>query len=179
MNITHELKLLTVLSRLGALVVMAVALSPPGEVTAGAEKVDVCHVTNVPEQGDGRVISIADPAWSTHEAHGDKRIDIDSGVTVDGSNCRVSQAPVAVDDTVTTPVDTPVTIYVLENDSYTDPVIVSVQVFPQKGTLGIVGTGIFEYTPNPGYVGIDSFTYQICNNAGQCDTATVTINVSP
>ena len=177
MNITHELKLLTVLSRLGALVVMAVALSPPGEVTAAAEKVDVCHVTNVPAEGDGRVISIADPAWSTHLSHGDRKIG-ESGVTVDGSNCRVSQAPVAVDDFPTTPVDTPVEIDVLANDSYTDPVTVSVQVFPQYGTLGIVNIGIFEYTPNPGYVGIDSFIYQICNNAGQCDTATVTITVS-
>ena len=68
---------------------------------------------------------------------------------------------------------------VLANDIYVDPVVVSVQVFPQYGILGIVSGGIFEYTPNAGFVGTDSFTYQLCDTGGQCDTANVTITVGP
>lgn len=74
MNATRGTKLLTGVSLLSALLVVAVALAPTAEVTAAWEKMDVCHVTNVPEDGHGVVISIADPAWDAHEAHGDKEI---------------------------------------------------------------------------------------------------------
>ena len=181
MNITRRIKLLAAISLLGALLVTAVALSPAAEVVAAAAKPDVCHLTNVPEQGDGHIITIADPALPAHEAHGDKEIDPnDPSVTDNGDGtCHVSTAPDAVDDAVSTSVDTPVTIDVLANDIYVGTVVVSVQVFPQYGILGIVGGGVFEYTPNAGFVGTDSFTYQVCNTAGQCDTATVTITVGP
>ena len=89
----------------------------------------------------------------------------------------LSDGPKAVDDEVTTSKDTPVTIDVLANDIYDDLGTVSVQVFTQDGTLGIVDVGIFEYTPNSGFLGTDSFIYQICNTGGQCDDATVTITV--
>jgi len=99
--------------------------------------------------------------------------------TIDAGLVQQPAAPIAVDDEVTTPVDTPVTIDVLANDFYDGQVIVSIQVFPQYGILGILDVGIFEYTPNPGFIGTDSFTYQICDNIGLCDTATVTIAVGP
>jgi hypothetical protein len=182
MKITHGIKLLTVVLLLGVLIVVAVTLAPTMEVTAGQSKSDVCHVTNVPEAGDGHVITIADPAWPAHEAHGDKFV-TDPSVTVnEDGTCHVSECPevpVAVDDEVTTPVDTPVTIDVLANDIYCDPVVVSVSPLPQDGILGIVDVGIFEYTPNAGYVGNDSFTYQITDTGGQSDTATVAITVGP
>jgi hypothetical protein len=161
------------------LVVIAVALSPSAEVTAAADKVDVCHVTNVPNEGNGHIINIADPAWPAPD-NGDGTCHVETAPV----------APVAVDDSASAPVNTytegpnqcsedytPVTIDVLANESYSDPVFVSVQTFPQQGCLGIAGVGIFEYTPNAGFVGTDSFTYQICDTDGQCDTATVTINV--
>ena len=34
------------------------------------------------------------------------------------------------------------------------------------------------YTPDPNYNGTDSFTYQACDPAGQCDTATVSVTVT-
>jgi hypothetical protein len=177
MNVTRGIRLLTVVSLLGALLVIAVALAPSAEVTAAWEKMDVCHVTNVPEQGDGHVISIADPAWPAHEAHGDK--EIGEGATDDGDGtCHVSTL-VAVDDEVPTPVDTPVTIDVLANDVYIAPVVVSLQVGPSHGLVGPWVDGTITYYPDPGFFGTDSFTYQICDTSGQCDTATVTIIVGP
>ena len=33
------------------------------------------------------------------------------------------------------------------------------------------------YTPNPGFTGTDTFTYQVCDSGGNCSTATVTVFV--
>jgi hypothetical protein len=33
------------------------------------------------------------------------------------------------------------------------------------------------YTPNPGFTGTDSFTYQVCDSGGNCATGTVTVLV--
>lgn len=83
----------------------------------------------------------------------------------------------AVNDSATTPYNTPVTISVLVNDIGSNIFISSVNN-PSNGTLTILGTQI-QYTPNSGFSGTDTFTYQICNDAGQCDIATVTITVLP
>lgn len=40
-------------------------------------------------------------------------------------------------------------------------------------------TGNISYTPAPNFFGIDSLTYQVCDNDGACSTATVTITVNP
>ena len=37
--------------------------------------------------------------------------------------------------------------------------------------------GEITYTPNPGFSGVDFFDYQVCDDDGDCDTATVIINV--
>ncbi len=52
---------------------------------------------------------------------------------------------------------------------------------PTHGTVSSNPDGTFTYTPASGFVGTDSFTYQICDTGvpSKCDTATVTINVIP
>ena len=49
-------------------------------------------------------------------------------------------------------------------------------VDPANGTAQILNNQIV-YTPNPGFSGIDSVEYEICNDQGECDTAIVTITV--
>jgi hypothetical protein len=70
------MKKLRFISTIGLLVVslLVVATSAYG----GQEKVDVCHITGIYDFGDGRgevpighVITIADPAYDSHIAHGD------------------------------------------------------------------------------------------------------------
>ena len=39
--------------------------------------------------------------------------------------------------------------------------------------------GSIDYTPDPDFFGTDSFTYEVCDLAGDCDTATVDITVNP
>ncbi|MFK5958589.1 MAG: Ig-like domain-containing protein, partial [Lutibacter sp.] len=53
---------------------------------------------------------------------------------------------------------------------------------PTNGTLVFNSNGTFNYTPTTDYVGLDSFTYNVClpsPNDGTCDTATVSIKVLP
>jgi hypothetical protein len=157
-----------------------VAFVVPAVATAGQDRVELCHLT-----GDGTYvpIEVADPAYETHMGHGDgqpgQAVPGMPGYVFDGDCVPAVAEPVAVDDEVTTPVDTPVTIDVLGNDTYVGSVVVSIQVFPQYGILGLIDVGVFEYTPNTGFFGTDSFTYQLCDSAGQCDPATVTITVGP
>ncbi len=49
---------------------------------------------------------------------------------------------------------------------------------PSNGTLTLDGSGSFTYTPNQGYVGQDSFTFDASDQNGTSDTATETINVT-
>jgi len=49
----------------------------------------------------------------------------------------------------------------------------------QNGTLLFNVDGTFAYTPNAHYYGFVSFTYQACDPGGQCEGATVFINVLP
>ena len=47
------------------------------------------------------------------------------------------------------------------------------------GTLTFNSNGTFTYVPNPNFNGIDQFIYTLCDGGGDCDTALVTINVTP
>lgn len=88
-------------------------------------------------------------------------------------------APIAVDDDVTTPEGTPVTIDVLANDIDGNLVPASTvkQSDPSHGVLVNNGDGTFDFTPTTGYVGSDSFTYKVCDATAMCDTATATIGM--
>lgn len=93
-------------------------------------------------------------------------------------------APVAINDNTQTPSGLPLVINVKVNDYDPDggllgtPTLVSGSG-PLYGTLTQNADGTFLYTPNNGYVGSDSFSYQICDNGtpSKCDMATVNINV--
>ena len=99
-------------------------------------------------------------------------------------------APVAVDDTATTDIGTPVSVDVLANDS--DPqgqplTIVSTTppsngsaVIDDGGTPGDPSDDTVTYTPNPGFTGTDTFTYTVSDgNGGLGYPATVTVTVDP
>ncbi|SDX76109.1 Ig-like domain-containing protein [Halobellus clavatus] len=88
----------------------------------------------------------------------------------------------AVNDTFTTAENTTRTVSapgVLENDSDPngDPLTAAVVSGPANGTLIFNADGSFEYTPDPGFFGTDSFTYN-ASDGTSADTATVIINVS-
>ncbi len=92
----------------------------------------------------------------------------------------------AFDDSVVTDQDVPVDIDMLANDNdlpisgtitTTSPTN-GVIVLNNNGTIGNPSDDFITYTPNPGYLGTDTFDYTICDGLGNCSTATVTIMVN-
>ncbi len=97
----------------------------------------------------------------------------------------VNDPPVAADDTYTTDEDTVLSVAVagglLVNDSDldADPLSAALVTGVTHGVLALNADGSFDYTPAAGYNGSDTFTYTACDPAPLCDTATVTITVTP
>ena len=86
-----------------------------------------------------------------------------------GPAVRVSATPMgllAVDDTVETSEDTPVTIAVLENDRGTGPLTVMEVSAPAHGTAVLAAAGEVVYTPELDYHGSDRFTYVVGGGSG-------------
>ncbi|MEZ0538337.1 Ig-like domain-containing protein [Fibrella arboris] len=87
-------------------------------------------------------------------------------------------APVAIDDALIAQLNTPASGTVSTNDS--DPAGLPLTYTagqPTSGTVVMSPTGSYTYAPAPGYAGPDSFTYSVCNSAGKCDVATVSVQV--
>ena len=98
-----------------------------------------------------------------------------------------NQPPDAVDDSASTPKDTPVTIDITGND--TDPdgddgyqtFLEAAQ--PASGTTEVLSGNRVHYTPDKGFAGVDRFTYRLCdivdaNGRRDCDSATVSVTVT-
>ncbi len=94
----------------------------------------------------------------------------------------INNPPVAVNDTVTTPEDTTITILVLVNDFDIDGDTITVQSLDTTGTVGTVvidpGDSTVTYTPKTDFNGTDTFKYVVIDTA-LTDTATVVVTVTP
>ncbi|HJQ29747.1 MAG TPA: PKD domain-containing protein, partial [Rubrobacter sp.] len=103
-------------------------------------------------------------------------------------------APTAIDDTMTTTELKDVTSNILDND--TDPgndldraslEILSINALSQTSagphggvvTISNLLDGNVTYTPNRGFVDIDSFRYKVCDEDGDCSEASVQVTVDP
>ncbi len=93
----------------------------------------------------------------------------------------INKAPTPQNDTFT---GNQITGNVKLND--TDPdgnpltVTTTPSVAPQNGTLILYPDGSFSYTPNPNFVGVDLFQYEVCDNGNpkMCSKAIVTLTVT-
>ena len=93
----------------------------------------------------------------------------------------------AFDDSVSTDIDVQTTISWRANDndiptsgtiSVTDPSNGTV-VLNNNGTPRNPSDDDITYMPNSGFTGTDSFDYTVCDSNGNCDTATITVIISP
>ncbi len=104
-------------------------------------------------------------------------ITVENGVPVDNDSNNI---PVATDDNINTPVNTPITVDVLENDSDKDGDPITIDSFDSpssnSGTVSLDQDQLV-YTPPADFSGIDTFTYTITDDNGGSDTAIVTITV--
>uniref|UniRef100_UPI002631D2E5 Ig-like domain-containing protein n=1 Tax=uncultured Sulfitobacter sp. TaxID=191468 RepID=UPI002631D2E5 len=100
----------------------------------------------------------------------------DARVTVTVEN--VNDAPVAVDDCVSTPEDTPVTIPVLANDTDVDNDALDViAATSPDGDVTINDDGTLTFTPNPDFTGDAEIAYTISDPDGETSDAIVKISV--
>ncbi|MGF1523393.1 MAG: Ig-like domain-containing protein [Leptolyngbyaceae cyanobacterium] len=91
-----------------------------------------------------------------------------------------NEPPVAVDDSFTTFVDTPVEGNVAGNDSDPDGDALTFSLLTDagNGAVSFNTDGSFSYTPAAGFEGSDSFTYEV-SDGEFTDTATVDLTVNP
>lgn len=125
-------------------------------------------------QNDFTIPAGATVTYTTHTLFGSGAPD--SAVT--------NGAPVAVDDSgsIAVGVSSSVTIDIVSNDSDPDGVLdfstVAISTPPANGTAVSLGNGLVTYTPQPGFVGTDTFQYTVDDNGGSTsNAATVTVNV--
>ena len=103
---------------------------------------------------------------------------VDDAGQTDTATVTITVTPQAIDDSVTTPFNTPVSVPVVTNDFGTTLTVTSVtQPPPGEGSVVIVANEPV-YTPPPGYVGTTTFTYTVTDPAGSTSTATVTVTVA-
>lgn len=92
-----------------------------------------------------------------------------------------NQAPVAGDDAAAGNFGTDVVIDVLGNDSDADgdPLTVSGATDGDNGITTINPDGTITYSPDAGFSGTDTFSYEVSDGQGGTDAATVTVTVGP
>ncbi len=95
----------------------------------------------------------------------------------------INDAPDANDDMAATAENVATSGNVLSNDTDVEGDMLTVNTTPVSGpTNGVLvlnADGTYTYTPNAGFMGSDTFTYEVCDNGtpSECATATVTIIV--
>ncbi|AVH62289.1 MULTISPECIES: beta strand repeat-containing protein [unclassified Nostoc] len=106
------------------------------------------------------------------------------GVTRNINITAVNDAPVAVNDKITTNKNTPLIISatsLLSNDTDVDiSDVLSIASFtqPSQGSLVNNNNGTYTYTPGQNYYGSDGFTYTISDGHGGSSTATVNLTIN-
>ena len=93
--------------------------------------------------------------------------------------------PIGIEDNIVMENDTTVTGDLLANDSDPDGDNLTITTSPidstDNGELTINPDGTYTYDPDPNFVGVDTFTYEVCDDGTPmaCDTVLVTIEVLP
>ena len=102
-----------------------------------------------------------------------------ANVTIDVTP--LNTAPVPAPDRASTLPGTAVTIDVLANDDDAEggPLTLTGITLPAHGALALTGEQQFIYTPEPGFVGEDGFTYTVRDAGGLTATGSVTVEVTP
>lgn len=85
---------------------------------------------------------------------------------------------IAVNDEVATENNVPITIDILDNDTQPEDFTVTIVANVSNGILQDNGDGTFTYIAGADFIGIDTFTYELCSSDIGCETAEAVITVS-
>ena len=133
---------------------------------------------------DGTITYTPDPDFNGTDTFTYTVSDDDGGTdtaTVTVTVNPVNDDPVAGDDAAGTNFGTDIVIDVLDNDTDVDgdPLVVSGATDGANGTTTVNPDGTITYSPNTGFSGTDTFSYDVSDGQGGTDTATVTVTVGP
>jgi VCBS repeat-containing protein len=118
----------------------------------------------------------------TYRANDGAANSVETLVTINVGNA--NGAPLAADDRFVARHGVALTIAanagLLANDfdANGDPLTTIVFAQPTRGLLTLAADGSFVYTPQAGFVGVDSFTYRVADDSGTFGFATATIHVA-
>ena len=99
-------------------------------------------------------------------------------IIVDVQVLNIKENTFAFDDEIYTTAGSTVEYNVLANDAYGQAANSVYINQPQYGTIEVLSEGEIAYTPQPGFEGVDQFTYTSNSPGGQTETATAFIYVS-
>ena len=171
-----------------------------GAMDPDGDALDVTSVFGGPLHGFVNGLADGDTCFTYTPVPDWSGIDMLSAIVCDGNGgcdtvlviidvTPVNDAPIVVDggvpiDTLntSTPEGIPLTICLEATDVDGDTLdVTAVTDDAQNGTTSGVADGdtCFTYTPDPGFIGTDTVTVVVCDNAGACDTVTVIIDVTP
>ncbi len=145
-------------------------------------------IVTTPQNGtativNGKIVYIPDAGFSGTDTFTYEVVDVNGNVDTATVTINVqaaaNTAPVATDDQSTTVAGQPVVLDSLANDGDANNDNLTIQSVsdPANGTAVITG-GQITYTPDPGFVGTDTFTYVISDGNGGTATATETVIVT-
>lgn len=142
----------------------------------------VYHATiasNTPS--DGETLWVPDISLAPGAGHTVRVTSVINPSIYDESNAPFTLLPAALiarDDFALTPINTPVSIYVLNNDvdPHGEPLTITTAGTPTHGTVSNLGSNLI-YTPASGFLGADEFTYTVSTST-QNAIATVTVLVA-
>jgi hypothetical protein len=128
---------------------------------------------------DGEYSWVIDPAQAVGPGYTIRVSSVINPAILDASNApfTISAAPavIARNDFVLTPMSTPVTIYVLENDEAPEGSTLSVTAVGTPGSGTVTNDGsVLVYTPDHDFLGSDTFSYTISTGT-EISEATVTV----
>ncbi|MGP0690680.1 tandem-95 repeat protein, partial [Priestia aryabhattai] len=91
----------------------------------------------------------------------------------------INDSPIVPNYQLTTNEDTSVTSMVIATDSDSNQLTYSLQNAPVNGTVDVGIDGMYTYTPNADFNGIDQFTMVVSDEQGGTAVSTITITVLP
>lgn len=175
-----------------AVVIDVVGGSTPGSVADTDADGDTLSITGTSKPANGTVTNDAQTVTYTPNAGfsgtdsftytiSDGNGGSDSAtVTVTVNEVVNNNPPIARDDSARTPKNTPITIFVLSNDTDADGdalEVVSIDP-PANGSAVNNPDGSITYTPDTGFTGTDRFTYTISDGRGGTASAEVVVRVT-
>ena len=131
----------------------------------------------------------SEPTWlrrALRNAPGHKQsVDVyqtqsDTTTVAEGPKRYLNRNPVARNDTATVEADStarPIDVLANDTDPDGDTIVITAVGTPAHGTATISGRQVL-YTPTPGYLGADTFTYTIDDGKGARSTASVAVTVA-